>query len=220
MTKVSVREAAISLRAQGYSYNLIIEKVPVSKSTLSVWLAQVPYTPNETVLKRIGNSRAAATQAKHELKLQSYEQAKQLAKADIRTISQRDLSMLGLAIYIGEGQKNDTVGIINSDPRVINLAVRWLQKCHKVPTESFTLAIHLYSDNNRAASLKYWSEQTGIPQSQFGKTQTDLRPNKKGSKRGKLPHGTAHLRVKALGNRQHGVLLSRRIKAAMDMVLG
>ena len=219
MTKASVREVAISLREQGYSYNLIIEKVPVSKSTLSVWLAEIPYTPNKTVLNRIGNSRAAATKAKHKLKLQSYEDAMLLAKSDVKKVSLRDLSMLGLALYIGEGQKNDTVGIINSDPRVITLAMRWLQKCYGVPQENFTLAIHLYSDNNRAASLKYWSEQTGIPQSQFGKTQTDLRPNKKGSKRGKLPHGTAHLRVKALGNKQHGVLLSRRIKAAMDIVL-
>lgn len=219
MTKLSAKEQVINLRKQGYSYNLITAKIPVSKSTLSVWLAQIPYTPNQVVLDRIGNSRAAATKAKHELKLQSYAEAKLLAKTDTGTISRRDLFMLGVALYIGEGQKNDTVGIINSDPRVITLAMRWLQECYRVPLESFTLAIHLYSDNNRLASLRYWSEQTDIPQSQFGKTQIDLRPNKKGSKRGKLPHGTAHLRVKALGNKRHGVLLARRIKAAMDIVL-
>ncbi len=127
--------------------------------------------------------------------------------------------MLGLAIYIGESQKNDTAGIINADVRIIILAIKWLKNFYHVPMSNFTLAIHLYPDNNSEASLQYWSKQTGIPLGQFGKTQIDRRLDKKVSKRSKLPHGTAHLRVKAMGNKQLGVLLSRRIKAAMDIVL-
>jgi hypothetical protein len=159
MTKVSTKEQAVILREAGYSYNLIAEKLSVSKSTLSVWLAQIPYTPNETVKGRIGNARAAVTKAKHDQKLASYELAYTLAREDVGKMEKRDLFMLGLAIYIGEGQKNDTVGIINSDSRIIALGMGWLQKCYGVPTENFTLAIHLYSDNNRAASLPYRSQK-------------------------------------------------------------
>jgi hypothetical protein len=219
MTKVPIKEMALSLRQEGYSYNLIAEKLSVSKSTLSVWLAQVPYTPNETVVQRIGKARAAMTKAKQDQKVASYSEAAILAKADVGGLKKRDLFMLGLALYIGEGEKNENVGIINADPRIILTTMLWLQKCYGVPQENFTLAIHLYSDNNRSASLQYWSEITNIPVSRFGKTQIDLRPNKKDSKRGKLPHGTAHLRVRSLGNKQLGVLLSRRIKAAADIVL-
>lgn len=219
MTKVSVRERALTLRQEGYSYNLIAEKLSVSKSTLSVWLAQVPYTPNEDVVRRIGKARAAMTKAKQEQKLASFSEAAVLAKEDVGNLKKRDLFMVGLALYIGEGEKNENVGIINADPRIILTTMRWLQKCYGVPQENFTLAIHLYSDNNRAASLRYWSEKTNIPLSRFGKTQVDLRPNKKDSKRGKLPHGTAHLRVRSLGNKQFGVLLSRRIIAASNIVL-
>lgn len=219
MTKTSEKEYAIKLRKAGYSYNLIVEKVSVSKSTLSLWLAQIPYTPNNTVVKRIGNARAAVTKVKHEQKLASYREAECLAKNDIVSITNRDLFILGLALYIGEGQKGDTVGIINADPRIIIKAIQWLQNYYGVPKENLTLAIHLYSDNNRSASLQYWSEQTGIPLSQFGKTQIDLRTNKKVSKRGKLPHGTAHLRVKAVGNKAFGVLLARRIRIASDILL-
>ncbi len=219
MTKVSTKERAIALRKEGYSYNLIAERLSVSKSTLSVWLAQIPYVPNEIVEGRIGRARAAMTKSKHEQKLNSYKEAASLAKNDIGGLKKRDLFMLGLALYIGEGEKNENVGIINADPRIILTTMRWLQKCYQVPQENFTLAIHLYSDNNRTASLQYWSEITHIPLSRFGKTQIDLRPNKKDSKRGKLPHGTAHLRVRSLGNKQFGVLLSRRIRAAADIVL-
>jgi transcriptional regulator with XRE-family HTH domain len=219
MVKVTIKERAFKLRQEGYSYNLIAEKLSVSKSTLSVWLSQMPYTPNEAVIRRIGKARAAMTKAKQDQKLSSYNEAAILARADIGKVEKRDLFMIGLALYIGEGEKNQNVGIINADPRIILTTMRWLQKCYGVPQENFTLAIHLYSDNNRSASLQYWSEMTNIPLALFGKTQIDLRPNKKDSKRGKLPHGTAHLRVRSLGNKQFGVLLSRRIKAAADIVL-
>jgi transcriptional regulator with XRE-family HTH domain len=219
VTKISAKEKATQLRNEGYSYNLIAEKVGVSKSSLSLWLANVPYKPNQEVVARIGNARAAAGETKSRLKSASYKEAEQMARVDTGSLQLRDLFILGLALYIGEGQKNDTVGIVNADPRIIQTAIHWLQKCYGVPKENLTLAIHLYSDNNRTASLRYWSLETGIPLSQFGKTQIDLRANKRESKRGKLPHGTAHLRVRAMGNKEFGVLLARRIRASMDIVL-
>jgi hypothetical protein len=219
MKEPSAKEAAVRLRKAGYSYNLIAEKVPVSKSTLSLWLAKIPYTPNQTVIDRIGSARAAAGLARNQQKLFSYSQAEKLARTDVERVTDRDLFMLGLALYIGEGEKNDNVGVINADPRIIKLTIKWLQKFYNVPKPNFTLAIHLYPDNNTATSLAYWSKATDIPLSHFGKTQIDRRENKQRGKRSKLPHGTAHLRVRALGNKQLGVLLARRIKAAMDIVL-
>ncbi|MCA9355633.1 hypothetical protein KC865_03760 [Candidatus Kaiserbacteria bacterium] len=219
MTKVSDKEEAIRLRKNGYSYNLIAEKVSVSKSTLSLWLAKIPYSPNKDVVKRIGKAHAAVTKSKHEQKLASFREAEKLAKIDIGDFIGRDLFMLGLALYIGEGEKNDNVGVINADPRIIRTCIRWLRKFYDVPNESFTLAIHLYPDNNVKDSLEYWSRQTGLPLVQFGKTQIDKRRNKRHSKRSKLPYGTAHLRVRAAGNKQHGVLLSRRIQATAKLAL-
>jgi hypothetical protein len=217
--KKSAKFDAVEMRKAGYSYNLIAEKVDVSKSTLSIWLAQIPYTPNEEVIKRVGKARSAASETKHKQKLASYKLAKDLAINDVGKYTKRDLFILGLALYIGEGEKNDNVGIINADPRIIKKTIVWLQKFYNVPKENFTLAIHLYPDNNRRTSLEYWSKQTGIPLKQFGKTQVDRRQNKSLGKRSKLPHGTAHLRVRAFGNKQLGVLLARRIKAATDIVL-
>tara|TARA_B100000745_G_scaffold297281_1_gene243983 strand:- start:852 stop:1523 length:672 start_codon:yes stop_codon:yes gene_type:complete len=219
MAYPELKAKAVKLRKAGYSYNLISEKLDVSKSTLHYWLAKIPYTPNEVVKARIGAARARSGEVKHQQKLASYKQAQELAVADIGTFTERDLFMLGLGLYIGEGEKNEVVGIINSDPRIIVASMKWLQQVCGLQLENFTLAIHLYPDNNIAASLKYWSDITGIPRTQFGKTQVDRRENKKMAKRRKLPHGTAHLRVKSNGKKEFGVLLSRRIRAWMDIAL-
>jgi DNA-binding XRE family transcriptional regulator len=213
------KEKAIRLRKEGYSYNMIAEKVNVSKSTLHNWLAEIPYTPNNEVTERIGSALAKATQAKHQSKLASFKQARQLARRDIGSFSKRDRFFFGLAIYAGEGEKNDTVGVINSNPDIVTFVIDWLHDFYDVSIDHLTLAIHCYPDNNTAACLRYWSEITGIPLSQFGKTQIDRRLNKKLGKRGKLPYGTAHLRVKSKGKKEFGVLLSRRIQAAINQIL-
>jgi len=217
--KKAAREEAIHLRKAGYSYNLIAEKVNVSKSTLSLWLTEVPYQPNEIVMKRLGNARAAVSLSKHKQKIANLEKARQLAQEDVGQSTDRDLFMFGLAIYLGEGEKNSNVGVINANSKIIVTTMRWLERFYQVPKSSFTLAIHLYPDSKIRDSLEYWSKQTGIHIKQFGKTQIDRRPNKRSGKRRKLPHGTAHLRVRASGNKNHGVLLSRRIQAAADIVL-
>lgn len=219
MTYTDKKIMAMQLRKQGYSYSLIAEQLGVSKGTLSVWLSKLPYTPNLKVLDRVGKARALVNKKRSEAKMATHERAQQAAIKDLATIKKRDIAMIGLGLYIGEGQKNETVGVINSDPRVIKLAIRWLCEAFGLTIENFTLAIHIYPDNNMQVSLNYWSKVTGIPISQFGKTQVDRRKDKSISKRGKLMHGTAHLRVKSNGNKEFGVFLSRRIRALMDLVL-
>lgn len=219
MTYVEKRTKAVALRKKGYSYSLIAEQVFVSKSTLSLWLAAIPYSPNKEVISQIGLARAKSGEAMSKQKSLTLEQAVRLAKKNIGRLSKRDIMMIGLGLYVGEGQKNETVGVINSDPKVILLTMRWLQQGFGLDIDNFTLAIHLYPDNNREACLNYWSKITGIPKSQFGKTQIDHRKGKSLNKRGKLVYGTAHLRVKARGNKDFGVLLSRQIHAMMALVL-
>jgi len=218
MNRNELRIEATRLRKEGYSYNLIAEKLDVSKGTLHHWLSQIPYTPNREVRERIGEARARAGEAKHKQKLASFMVAKRKADDDIRDITARDLFMLGIGLYIGEGEKNENIGIINSDPQVIRLGISWLREACRLDVSNLTLAIHLYPDNNKASCLKFWSKTTGIPLFQFGKTQIDRRGGKRNGRRGKLPYGTAHLRVRSNGNPDFGVTLSRRIHAWMNRV--
>jgi transcriptional regulator with XRE-family HTH domain len=208
---------AIQLRKKGYSYSLIKDRLGVSKSTLSNWLSEVPFRPNKEVLQRINTASLKMVRTKQYEKFRIWNTIKQEATHKVGVITKRDLFMLGLGLYIGEGAKSySTVAIANSNPKIIKLAIEWFSKISNVPRENFVLAIHLYPDNNVNEAIKFWEKNTGIPRTQFIKTQVDKRTNKHRIKRKMLPHGTANLRVKAKGNPRFGVQLLRRILAWID----
>ena len=220
MTKRHARFRAIDLRKAGHSYKYIAPVVKVSKSTLSVWLANVPYKPNAETVKRIGRARAASGEAMSRIKQKSIVRARQEARLIIGTLSRRDLLMLGLGLYIGEGAKSTSITcFVNSNPAVINLIIRWFIKALGLRKENLCLRIHIYPDSNQEECLRFWSRKTTIPRSQFQKTQIDRRQNKALVKSGKLPYGTAHLLAKSLGEKRFGVFLARKIMALSDEVL-
>lgn len=76
----TIREKVIKLRKEGHSYNYISEKIGISKSTLSGWLFNVPYTPNQITINRIGKARAASGYWKAKRKQESIEDAAEEAK--------------------------------------------------------------------------------------------------------------------------------------------
>ena len=208
------------LRKQGYSYNIISEKTGVSKSTLSGWLSKVAFVPNDEVKERIGRSHVAVMLAQQQRKLRSLELASTLAKKDIGTLSKRDLQMLGLGVYIGEGSKSFGITrVVNSDYRVVNLCLRWFKKVFHLTNKNFRVRIHLYPDNDTEKTLCFWSRRLHIPLTQFQKTQVDTRSGKNMFKIGKLPYGTAHVTVCGMGKPEHGVFLQRRINAWIDTVM-
>ena len=221
MTKVHAKTAAIELRKAGNSYNHIATSVGVSKGTLAVWLADVPYAPNLETIERIGKARATSGQVKSRLKRESFQRARVEAHADIRVFSRRDLFMLGLGLYIGEGAKStQQTGFVNSNPAIINLIIKWFIKAVGLKKENLRMLLHIYPDCNEEESLQFWSDATTIPRSQFLRTVVDWRKDKKAFKSGKLPHGTAHIRVNSLGEKRFGVFLARKILAWSDEVLG
>ena len=212
---------AIELRKKGHSYNYISENLKISKSTLSDWLADIPYTPNEETIKRIGRARAASGEAKTKIRQASILAAAVEAKHELGKISRRDLFMLGLGLYIGEGSKTGEITrFVNSDPAVVNLMIRWFTEALGLPKGNLRVRIHLYPDCNEKQSLQYWSKVTTIPRSQFQRTSFDRRIDKKAIKSGKLLHGTAHITANSSGQKKFGVFLFRKIEAWSGIVLG
>lgn len=212
---------AVELRRSGHSYNHISEMLGVSKSTLSGWLSDIPYTPNQETILRIGRALAASGAAKSRVKRESILSAKRKAREEIGKITPRDLHMIGLGLYIGEGMKStQTTRFVNSNPAIVRFIIRWFLKVIGLRTENITIRLHLYPDSDEKGSLLFWSRTTNIPLSQFQKTQVDRRSDKKLKKAGKLPHGTAHVTIRSLGEKQFGVFLARRILGWSDVVLG
>ena len=215
----SVRDQAIDLRKRGYSYSYISQKLFVSKGTLSSWLANILYQPNKETIATIGKARAASGLAKNRQKIESILHARDEAKKDIGNLSKRDLFMVGLGLYIGEGSKfHNSVRIVNSDYNIILLAIRWFHEVIGVPKENFSMRVHMYPDSDEKKILRFWIKTTGLPLGQFKKSHVDYRQDKKISRKGKLPYGTAHMTVKSNGYKEFGVFLSRKIEAWSEEV--
>lgn len=212
MKILSLKEKAIDYRKKGFSYNMISQKIGVSKSTLSDWLNRIPFSPNKELIKRIGLAKLKSASFKHKQKMDEITEMRIFAEKELGKITERDLWILGIGLYLGEGNKSyENIGFSNSDPEIIKILVAWFKKNCRLKNENFNPYIHAYPDNDIGKTLSYWSKITRIPKKQFGKTIVDKRTDKLRVKRRSLPYGTIDLRIRSLGKKEFGRRLHRRI---------
>jgi hypothetical protein len=170
MARYADREKARILRDQGKSYSEIKSQLAVSKSTLSLWLRDMPLTQEQIRLlqgqnpKRIEKFRSTM-QAKREVRLSAaYGQASQ----SIGRLSNREIFIAGLFLYWGEGTKasRGSTSIANTDPAVIKFFLRWLSVLGISLTE-VKVKLHLYEDMDVEKETTYWAKELGLPAENF-----------------------------------------------------
>ncbi|HUC96144.1 MAG TPA: helix-turn-helix domain-containing protein, partial [Candidatus Saccharimonadales bacterium] len=123
------KQRAVGLRSKGMSYSLISEQLGVSKSTLSNWLKDLPYTPNEQVLSRISRGQGTYGLRRRQMRIDEISELKAQGITEVGKVSKRDLWMIGLGLWIGEGSKTmEQIRLVNSDPRVVRLFLSWLRE--------------------------------------------------------------------------------------------
>lgn len=107
LAKIEEKNKAIELRKQGLSYREILEKIPVAKSSLCLWLKSVKLAKSQkqrlTAKKLAGMKRG--WEARHRNRVLLTEKVKNEAKGEISRLSERDLWLIGTALYWGEGDK-------------------------------------------------------------------------------------------------------------------
>lgn len=215
MAKILEREEAKKLRKKGLSIGDIAVIVKVSKSTVSYWCRDITLSPIQ--IKRIekhhkkvcvGALLAAAERKRRERIVQT-KKSREKGVVDVGKVSKRDLFILGLALYWGEGYKkgNEEFGFTNSDPKMIKIAIKWLGEVYNVKKEDLILRISINQIHEQRASdvLNYWSKITKVSLVQFTKTSFIKSESKK-----KHPNHNEHfgtLRVKV----RRGANLRRRI---------
>jgi len=201
-----LKQKALKLRNAGYSYSMIGKKLNIAKSTLSNWLTNIPFKPNKEVLQRVGKAKLKSALHKQKIKFENITRMKSEAAKEIGKLSLRDIFMLGIGLYWGEGSKShEEVRVVNADPTIIKLSIRWLKEFGGVRREHLRVSVHGYPDHDINKLVKFWSKELNIPNNQFIKTQIDTRLNKSILKRRKLPYGTAHVYVRGGGTLLWGV---------------
>ncbi|MEK7664859.1 MAG: helix-turn-helix domain-containing protein [Patescibacteria group bacterium] len=205
MAKSKERNKAIELRKKGKSIKKIAKILEVSKSSVSIWCADIKLTQKQVeklhknMVKGSYHGRMIGAKMQHAIRMKRVKNAEESSIKEIGKLSKRDLLIAIAALYWGEGSKKKReFFLINSDPEMIKFLMKVFRKLFKVKKDRFTLAVGInVIHKNRDEEIKgYWSKITKIPKDQFRKTIFIKAKNKKNYKNFKTYYGTLRINIK------------------------
>lgn len=166
------KKKAKVLRARGYSIREISEKLGVSKGSVSPWVRGVKLTKSaQNRISRLRErGRVKASKTHRNLKkgrlIESKNRALEINKK--AKWSKQTSKILCAMIYWCEGAKADSsVAFTNSDPDLIKKFLELFRESFDLDEEKFSVCVHMHEYHNVNKQIKFWSEITGIPKSQF-----------------------------------------------------
>ena len=170
MAKRKEHEEALRLRRLGWSYSAIKKKIEVSKSSLSLWLRDYPLTKEQ--IYKLQHNEVVAEKFRETMKKKrekAFSDALNIQNAEIGSLSKRELYLVGLALYWGEGGKTkySELTFANTDPRMIKFYLKWLMSSLGFPKEKIRIRLHLYKDMIIDDEVRYWMNVTGLEKSHF-----------------------------------------------------
>lgn len=162
--KLAEREQARRLRAGGLPMAEIAARLGVSRSSVSLWVRDVPFEPRPRGTRgrrRVPNALQRRKQAEIDRLLAA-------GRDRVGRLSEREFLVAGVALYAGEGSKGDgRLRFANSDPRMVVFFCSWLRRFFEVDESRLRVHLYLHQGLDLAASIAYWSALTGIPPTQF-----------------------------------------------------
>lgn len=163
--KVREREAARRLRAAGRTLQQIADELGVSRSSVSLWVRDVAFTPSP---RRHGPHRRP--HPAQERKRREIAECDAAGKRLIGTLTRDAFLAAGTALYAGEGSKRDgSVVFANTDPAMISFFCRWLRRFFEVDETRLRVRVYLHEGLDLHAAEDHWADVTGVPRSQFVK---------------------------------------------------
>jgi len=198
---VREKELAIELRKRGHSYSEILQKVKVAKSSLSLWLKDLPLTAREKgILKKRKNSnisrgRIKASSVLHTNRLVREKGWLEEAQQEFAIHKNEPLFHTGVSLYWAEGAKRSNQFLfVNTDRDMHEVVLQWLEKYTRYARNDcgYRLFIHkLYSQEDCEG---YWSNALKVSRDRFKITvfkkttkTSKIRPQYKGCLRIEVP---------------------------------
>jgi transcriptional regulator with XRE-family HTH domain len=176
--KDDLRARARELRLQGLDYEKIVAQLGVSKSSVSLWVRDLPRPPRVTpaeCAKRAAERMRRYWIAERPVRAARRAAASAAAAASIRGLTDREVLIAGAAAYWCEGAKNkphrraDRVSFTNSDPELISFFLLFLDTAGISRSDLvFRLQIHETADAESAE--RFWLTLTEARKEQFRKT--------------------------------------------------
>ncbi len=174
---VQEKAKAIKLRKKGYSYNEILLQVPVAKSSLSLWLKDLPLTKNEKdFLKKRTNANISKGRIRSasELRKRRLEREKvwyQEAKTSFEKYKHEPLFHSGIALYWAEGSKRfNQWQFSNSDLAMIEVMLVWLDRFAGFDRMFLKYRIYAHKAYYDKNIEFWWRDHLNLHGAKFGKT--------------------------------------------------
>jgi hypothetical protein len=173
--KDELRAKARDLRKQGLDYEQIVAELGVSKSSVSLWVRDLPRPPRlsyEESRKRSaeGVRRYWAVQGPiREAERQAISAA---AAAQIGTLNDREIIIAGAIAYWCEGAKNkpyrrdDRVIFMNSDPALVKFFLRFLEAAG-TERDGLIYSVQIHETADVDAAQRFWLDITRADPDQF-----------------------------------------------------
>jgi transposase-like protein len=177
--KDDLRSRAIELRRDGWSVNDIASELGVANSTAFQWVRHLPLDrDSERARKKREHSKLmtdAQWAAFRERRDARRAAAHAEAAAAVGVLSDRDLLILGAAIYWCEGAKSkpwrldEKIQFTNSDPMLVELFLRFLESQGRDRAE-LTYRVSIHESADHAGAVDWWVERLALPRERFMRT--------------------------------------------------
>ncbi|MET7742325.1 hypothetical protein [Streptomyces sp. NPDC005385] len=171
-----LRARARELRLQGWTYDRIQIELGCSKSSISLWVRDLPRPERRKRTREEASAIAKrGWEATMRLRDEERQRTKQAATAEIGSLSDRELFLLGVGLYWAEGSKTkphltqERVTFINSDPHMIEVYLAWLRLLG-VSSDRLRLHVHIHESGDVEGAERFWAELVGADAPALGKT--------------------------------------------------
>jgi hypothetical protein len=200
--KRELQSQARDLRRAGRTYDEIVTELGVSKSSVSLWVRDLPKPPRRHHARRMAEARWTPHRRKMAI-LRT--QTKFAAAREIGVLTDRELFLVGVGLYWSEGTKSrpyrptERLTFTNSDPDMVRVFLAWLDLLG-VPRDQMRFMIMIHESADVSASERFWEEVVEAPAAAF--TKTVLKKHNPKTSR------------KNVGDGYHGCLAVRVLKSA------
>lgn len=178
IANLKLKTKAQHLRRRGKTYSEIQDILgPLAKGTLSNWLKPIELTEiqKERIRKKITDRSVLGRQKggwkNHQKRLDRIANIQSAARREFSHLCINKFFLTGLVLYLAEGsRKTERFQFMNSDPFLVKIIMKWLNKFHKISTANIKARLYthkIFIDENHE---KFWSSFLNIPLTQFLKT--------------------------------------------------
>ncbi len=172
--KIELQKKARELRAMGYSYAEISEKIAISKSGISLWCRGVRMSAAQR--KRLKDMALAGAMKGRKKwadmrRIRKQEFLTRIGietRKDIGQLSKRDRFIAGLMLYAGEGDKTqERIGMSNSNPHILRFILDWFAEFLQLDRPAFYAHLYLHVGRSERKAKAFWAKALRINKEQI-----------------------------------------------------